>query len=188
MEIETAHIIVGAAKNQALPRFDAIFTYKILGLGSDPDKAFRQLSRNDFNEYQVGVQFEWPIGSRAGRAKIKQSKLRYEQAIASRKAQIEQIILEVNNAVRAMDTTQDAIYPAQEATVAAEKNVQATKERAERKSPAELETELAGQQNLAQARQTFLQALVAYNVAVADLERSKGTLLPYNNVVLEEKD
>ena len=71
---------------------------------------------------------------------------------------------------------------------AAERNVQATKERAERKSPTELQTELAGQENLAQARRTLLEALIAYNIAIADLERAKGTLLHYNNVVLDEED
>ncbi|MBN1343825.1 MAG: TolC family protein [Phycisphaerae bacterium] len=188
LEIETARIIIGTAKNQVLPKFDAIFTYKITGLGPDWDRAFRQAADNDFNEYQVGVQFEWPIGSRKSRAALKQAKLRYEQTIAARKAQIEQIILDVNSAVRTLNTAQDAIYPAMDATDAAEKNVQATKERAERKSPSELQTELAGQENLAQARRTFLQALIAYNVAIAELERAKGLLLHYNNVVLEEKD
>ncbi len=188
LEIESAHIAVGTAKNQVLPKFDAVFTYKVTGLGANPDRAFDQLTQNRFHEYQVGVQFEWPIGSRAARAKLKQAKLRYQQAIAARKAQIAQILLDVNNAVRTLNSAQEAIHPAQTATKAAEKNVQATKERAERKSPAELETELNGQQNLAQARRTFLEALVGYNIAISELERAKGTLLHYNNVILEEED
>jgi outer membrane protein TolC len=186
LEIAIANITVGTAKNQTLPKFDAIFTYKILGLGRDPDRAFDQLTQNDFHEYQVGVQFEWPIGSRAARARLTQARLRYQQAITAKKAQIEQVILDVNNAVRTLNTAQEAVYPAMDATEAAEKNVQATKERAERKSPSALETELAGQENLAQARRTLLDALIAYNVAIADLERAKGTLLQYNNVVIEE--
>lgn len=188
LETETARIVVGTAKNQVLPKLDVIFTYKVTGLGSDPDRAFDQLSQNDFNEYQVGMQFEWPIGSRASRAVLKQAKLRYQQAIMARKAQIEQVILDVNNAVRALNTAQEAIIPAKEATEAAEKNVQATKERAERKSPAELQTELTGQDNLAAARRTLLDALIVYNVAIADLERAKGTLLLYNNVIIDEED
>ena len=188
LEIEIAHISVGAAKNQTLPKFDAIFTYKVTGLGADPDLAFDQLSQNDFHEYQVGVQFEWPIGNRAARAVLKQAKLRYQQAIAGRKAQIEQVILDVNNAYRNLETAHQAIYPALGATEASERNVQATKERAERKSPSELQTELSGQEQLAAARRTLLEALIAYNIAIADLERAKGTLLPYNNVNLAEED
>ncbi len=188
LEIETARLVVGTAKNQVLPKFDAVFTYKVLGLGDDPDRAFSQMSENDFNEYQVGVQFEWPIGSRKARASLKQAKLRYEQSIAARKGQIEQIILEVNKAVRQLLTSQEAIVPAVDATIAAEENVRATKERAERKSPAELQTELNGQESLAQARRTLLQALIKYNLAVADLERSKGRLLTYNNIFIAEPD
>jgi outer membrane protein len=187
-QIENARIIVGTAKNQVLPKFDAVFTYKVLGLGGNESSAFEQTVDNRFNEYDVGVQFEWPIGSRKARAALKQAKLRYEQAIASRKAQIEQIILDVNKAVRALGTAWDAIIPARDATLASEENVRATKERAERKSPAELQTELTGQEQLAQARRTLLDALVRYNIAIAGLERSKDTLLRYDNVVIAEPE
>jgi outer membrane protein len=186
LEIDTARIIVGTAKNQALPKFDAIFQYKVNGLGPDLQPAFEQMWDGNYIDYQVGVQFEWPIGNRKARAQIKQAKLRYEQAIAGRKAQIEKIILEVNTAVRQLQTAQEAIKPALSATLAAEENVRATKERAERKSPSELQTELSGQENLAQARRTLLGALIRYNIAIASLERAKGRLLPYNNVMIAE--
>jgi len=187
LEIESARIVVATAKNQALPRLDALFTYKPTGLGSDPDRAFDQLSQNDFHEYQVGLQFEWPLGNRAARAQVKQAKLRYRQAVMGRKAQIEQVLFDVNSAIRNLETAQEAIYPARDATLASEKNVQATKERAERKSPSELQTELSGQINLAEARRTLLEALIIYNISIAELERAKGTLLHYNNVVAEEQ-
>lgn len=187
LQIEAARIVVSTAKNQVLPKLDVIFSYKWLGLGGNPHAAFSQLSENDFEEYTVGLQFEWPIGSRAARSQLRQAKLRYQQSIMARKGQIEQIILDVNNAVRALDTAWKAIVPAMIATEAAEDNVQAIKARAERKSPSELETELSGQSSLATARQTFLEALIAYNIAIAELERAKGTLLKYNNVILEEE-
>jgi len=104
-----------------------------------------------------------------------------------RKAQIEQVLFDVNSAIRNLETAQEAIYPARDATLASEKNVQATKERAERKSPSELQTELSGQINLAEARRTLLEALIIYNISIAELERAKGTLLHYNNVVAEEQ-
>jgi len=186
LEIEVARIYVGQAKNQVLPKFDAVFSYKINGLDGDPDAAFGQMTENRYEDYQVGVQFEWPVGSRKSRALLKQAKLRYQQAITGRMAQIEKISLDVNKAVRELETAWDAIDPARTATLAAEENVRATKERAERKSPAELQTELSGQEQLAQARRTLLSALIRYNFAIADLERAKGRLLPYNNVVIAE--
>jgi len=186
LEIEVARIYVGQAKNQVLPKFDAVFSYKINGLDGAPDAAFGQMTENRYEDYQVGVQFEWPVGSRKSRALLKQAKLRYQQAITGRMAQIEKIILDVNKAVRELETAWDAIDPARTATLAAEENVRATKERAERKSPAELQTELSGQEQLAQARRTLLSALIRYNFAIADLERAKGRLLPYNNVVIAE--
>ena len=188
LKIEEAALLVGTAKNQTLPKFDAVFVYKVLGLENDPDGAFDQLTENDFHEYQVGVQFEWPIGNRAARAKLRQAKLSYQAAIEAKRGVIEQVLWEVNSALRGIRWHHQAIYPAVDATIAAEENVRATKERAERKSPPELQTELNGQQQLAQARARLLEEVVSYNVAITDLENAKGTLLLYNNVIVSEPE
>ena len=58
--------------------------------------------------------------------------------------------------------------------------------REQAKSAEQINTELGAQSNLAVARQNLLQSLVDYNRAIVELERVKGTLLLYDNVVLEE--
>jgi hypothetical protein len=58
--------------------------------------------------------------------------------------------------------------------------------RAERKDYNTLSNELGARQSLANARHAMLAAMVDYNVAIVDLERAKGTLLNYNNVVIPD--
>ena len=46
---------------------------------------------------------------------------------------------------------------------------------------------LAGGGSLGAVEVGMLQVLVDYNLAIVDLERSKGTLLRYNNVVISSE-
>ena len=50
-----------------------------------------------------------------------------------------------------------------------------------------IERKLTRQQELAQAEQAEADSVAAYNIAIADLEKKKGTLLRYNNIVMDKK-
>ena len=60
--------------------------------------------------------------------------------------------------------------------------------RAERKDINTLTTELNARQSLAAARRAMLGSMVNYNIAIADLERAKGTLLQFHNVIIPEME
>ena len=53
-------------------------------------------------------------------------------------------------------------------------------------TPEFVDRKLNLQANLANARSDAAQAVSAYNIALARLEAAKGTLLRYNNVIMEE--
>ena len=50
-----------------------------------------------------------------------------------------------------------------------------------------IERKLQRQQELANAEQAEAEAAAQYNIALSTLERRKGTLLRYNNVILDER-
>ena len=54
-------------------------------------------------------------------------------------------------------------------------------------TPQFVDQKLRQQEQLAQAASAEAQAIANYNIAIANLERAKGTLLRYNNVVLQEQ-
>ena len=60
-------------------------------------------------------------------------------------------------------------------------------EQLERLSAETLDVQLNRQQQLAAARISENQALAEYNIALEQLERAKGTLLRYNNIILQEE-
>jgi outer membrane protein len=186
--IEEAQLQIGVAKNQALPKLDLTFRYVIDGLGSNPDRAFSQLSENDFNEYLLQLQFEWPIGNRGPEAALRRARLQQAQSIATHRDQIEGVINDVNTAIRDLQTNYDQIGPSLRAALASQEQLEATTARLERLDPPALEVLLNAQEALATARQSLIQVVANYNIALINLERQKGTLLEYNNIVVRGVD
>jgi outer membrane protein TolC len=184
LQIQQAQIAIGVAKNQALPKLDLTFRYVVDGLGANWDRSFSQLSENDFNEYLLQLQFEWPIGARSGEAVIRQARLQQAQAIASHRGQIEQVILETQNAIRDIYTAYDQIGPNMRSALAAADQLYATQARMQRLDLPNLQVELDAHELLASSRQSLLQSVSDYNISLINLERRKGTLLTFNNIVL----
>lgn len=184
LAIEKAQIAVGVAKNQALPKLDLLFRYVVDGLGTNADRAFSQLSENDFHEYVLGLQFEWPIGNRGPEAVVRQTRLQQAQALAAYRDVIENAIMEIQQAIRGIQTESDQIGPSYRYVMSSEDWVDATKAREERRDPPTLQIELDSFEALSASRRLLLDTLVRYNLAITNLERQKGTLLDYNNIVV----
>ena len=188
LQVKNAHIALGVARNQALPRFDVTFRTTFNGLGSNPDDAWDKLNAADFIEYLVMLELEWPIGNRGPRAAVRRARLEQSQALVGLKRVTEQIILSVNLAVRDLQTSFNEIMPSIQQAQASAEFIRMLELRKETMDANTLNTIFGSQESLAAARARLLQALVGYNIAIVSLERSKGTLLKYNNVVLAEAD
>lgn len=184
LQIAKAKIGVGRAVNAALPRVDLTFRVTHTGLSGTADRSFDELSRRKYIEYFVGVELEVPIGNRGPRAAHRRAELLHSQAVAGLRRAFEDVILDVNLATRRLDTAFDAIGPSFESAEARDREVESIQARAERKDHNTLINELGAQQRLANIRRSMLNAMVEYNIAIVDLERAKGTLLEYNNVIV----
>jgi outer membrane protein TolC len=188
LRIDNARILVGVAKNGVLPRLDLTFRYTVDGLGESADDSFDEVTKNDFHEYFVGIQFEIPVGNRAARAAWRRAELQWAQSIAGLKAVLERVILEANVAVRELNTAYNQIEPNYQSAIANQDQVQSIILRAERRDFPQLSQELSAHQSLAASRSNLLNSMVDYNIAIITLERTKGTLLEYNNVFLPEDE
>lgn len=184
LQVKRATVAVGQAKNQVLPKLDTTFRYTVDGMGPSAHDAFSEVSKNDFHEYFISVEFEIPFGNRAARARERQARLRHAQAIANLEGTFEGVILDVNLAVRNVQVSFDQILPNFESVEASEDQVEAIKARAESRNFVQLNQELNALQALAAARRELMVALVDYTMAIIKLEQVKGTLPEYNNVIL----
>jgi len=177
-------IDIDRERNAELPRFDLTFSATYDGLASNADRSFDKMTAGNFIEYFVGVVLETPIGNRGPRARRREAELKYAQEKVKLQKQIEDVIREVNLAVRGLETSYDLIAPTFESAEARESEVRSIVAREERKDFNTLINELSARQRLVGIRRSMLDVMVDYNVAIINLERAKGTLLEYNNVVL----
>ena len=185
--VDSTRIQLGIAKNQALPQLNAVWRMTLNGVGDNADRAFDKETGGNFIDQYVGIEFLWNFGERAERAGIRIAALQQSQAVARYKKALDDVITDCRAALRNLETSFSQLSPSYEAVVAASENLRSLQERQERKSPAELDAVFNSQQSLSTARQSLLQAVVGYNQGIVDVERSKGTLLGFNNVVLAEQ-
>lgn len=184
LAVRQARVRVGQAKNGVLPQFDVTFRYTVDGLGESGHDAFSELTKNNFQEYFIQVEFEIPVGNRAARARQVQARLRHAQAIAVLKQTYEGVILDVNVRLRQLRADYDQLGPNFESAEANEDQVDAIVARAESRNFVQLNQELNALTALATSRRDLIRSLIEYNMSIIELERAKGTLPEYNNIIL----
>lgn len=185
LRIKNARIGLVQAKSGTLPRLDLVLGTTYSGIGGNADMSFDGMTTARNIDYQVQVELEVPIGNRGPRAVHARSKLLHDQAVSQMKSQIENVILEVNTAVRNLQTVLEQIEPSFESVVATEQEVRSIVARAERKDINTLTTELNARERLAANRRALLNSLIGAMNAHTELEKVKGTLLDYNQIVVE---
>lgn len=189
LRTNNATITLGAAKNNLLPQLNFVGSVNPNGLGNGVDTAIS--SQAEFNNisYAAGLQFEIPIGNREARAIYRRSMLQRLQSIQQYKSLVNQVAEDVRLRAREVETSWTELINFRNARFAQEqalKAIQAQEDAAEPLTPFFVRNKLDTQARLAESENAEVQALTAYNVAISQLERAKGTLLKYNNISLEE--
>ncbi len=189
LRIDSAGTRVKVAKNNLLPSLNLIGSLGAQGLGKDFSNAVD--TQDDFNHinYKVGLELEVPIGNRAPRAAYQRELLLRQQEIDRYRDLIEQVSLDVRTAVREVQTTWDEMVTTRQARFATADSLRAIQLREENNEPLTptfVQLKLDTQERLANAWRAEVEAVGNYNVAIANLERVKGTLLKYDNVIMAE--
>ncbi len=187
LEIEKTRISTMRAKNETLPQLDLSFQYDVQGLKGTADASWDRMATHRFRSYTLRATFSYPIGNRRARSAWLRSRSLEHQALVALNRMTDTIVQEVNGAIRALLVGSANIEPQWKAAWAAERNLRALQARSQRIDPTYLETELSTIEQLANARNTLLQVVTNYNLAVVQLEKAKGTLLEYNNVVVTDE-
>lgn len=189
LRVDSATTIVGVARNNLLPQLNLIGSIGVQGANGNYSGALRNEADFDYLSYSVGVQLEVPLGNRAARAAYQRSLLQRQQAIDSYAGVVSQVVLDVKTALREVRTSWEEMRATRQARFAAADSLLAIQQREDANEPLTptfVQLKLDTQASLASAEQAESQAIVNYNVAIAALERAKGTLLNYNNVAMQE--
>ena len=187
-----------AAKNQLLPRLDAIGRYRWLGAGDnligtrngippflDDSNAFESLTGGDFQEWELGLQASIPLGFRRGLSTVRH----HELLLARERAVLQDMELSVSHqlaeAIRDLDLNYGVTQTNFNRRAAAEDEVKAVAASHE-VGRVTLDLLLQAQQRRAEAESSFYRSLVDYNRAIMRVHWRKGSLLEYNGIYLQE--
>ena len=192
----TRRVTYQYARNQVLPQVDASAGYGVSGAAGTLVEngvtlqdtryydALKQVFRNDFPGWNVGLTIGVPIFNTTARAEARRAKLDLQQSQVIEAQTRQTIEVEVRSTVRAIDTAAKEIAASKTAREAAEKNLDAERKRYENGMATNFEV-LQIQQQLSDARASELQAQVAYAKAVAAYHRAVGDLLDVRNITVD---
>ena len=189
LRMDSANVATKVAKNNLLPQLNVVGSVGVEGLGPEWQDAADNQFTGDHVSWSAGLQFELPFGNRAARAIWKRTLLQRQQAIAQYQALIDKTTLEVKQSLRDVETSWEEIYATRKARFAAADALRAIEQReggGEALTYSFVDLKLTTQQRYAEAQSAEVQSISNYNRALARLEFAKGTLLRYNNIVMEE--
>ena len=180
LAIEVANINVDVAQHQRLPQLNVVASTALQGLDDSPGDAHDRLFTSDYFGWSAGLVLEYPLGNRLREAQLRGSKFERLKAITSLQNFSDQVAVLVNERIRQVDSTYQQWQIQQIATVAAAAQLKAlddTEEIRGKLTPEFLLVKLQAQEDLARAEQAEQQAIVDYNIALAELAQATGTVL-----------
>ena len=200
-QIQRRELELIASRNFLLPQLDFVGLYRFRGFGqrlldSDRrnrarfDNAFRELTTGDFQEWQLGMEYRFPIGYRQGHAAVRNAQLQLARERAVLDAQEREVAHELATSVSEVERAHAVAKTNFNRRLAAYQRLAALKPLYDN-AVGEEKTRIAGQlidaqSTLSDAETDYFQSLVYYILALKDVHFSKGSLLDYNEVVLSE--
>lgn len=187
ISIDNTSIRQQVADNARLPRLDMRLQARFSGLADSVGDAFNEVAQREFIDYLVGFQFEQSLGNRQAEALMRQRRLERQQATIAYRNAVQQVILEVKRALRAVVTNYELIEQTRLSRLAETENLRSfevEKEIIRGYDVNSLDLEFRRQEALAQAERDELEALVTYQTALAQLYAAMGTALERNGIEL----
>jgi outer membrane protein TolC len=189
IRINSAEVAANVARYELLPKLDFVGSTQLQGLSTNfGDAAGDQFSAGHVG-FSIGLQLEIPIGNREARAIYQRAILQRQQAIEDYRRLTAQISQDVETAARAVNTQWESLQDARAARFEIEDVLTGLNQLLAggvALTPERIRLTLDIQERLAEFQRQEVLALAQYNIAIAQLEKAKGTLLRYNNIVLEE--
>jgi outer membrane protein len=188
LSIDDASIREIVADNGRLPQLDLAAQMAWFGQSSGFGDSYERLGDAQFIEYVVGLQFSQPIGNRAAEAAFRQARLRRSAAVLGYRTALQDTILAVRIALQDVVAGWQLISQTRSFRIAQAENLRAllVLERTRASlTPEFLNLKFQRQNGLALAQLEEVNALVEYNVAIANLHRAMGVGLAMNRITLQ---
>ncbi len=191
LQISDAHIRQRVADNAKLPQLNLTTTIRANGVDGNGDAAYSRVFAGSFVDYIVELAYEMPIGNRSANALTIQRRLERNASLANYHNNVQQVELEVIQALRSVINSFELVATAHEHQVAAANNLRTfeVKEKTTAElNPSFLDQKMQSQQRLAESEIDEVRVQTEYLVNISRLYASMGTLLEKHNIPLNVHD
>ncbi|HZF01367.1 MAG TPA: TolC family protein [Methylomirabilota bacterium] len=186
LNVEQQGIQLKFYRNQLFPELDLIGTYGFNGTGTEFSDAFGQIHEANRPFYTYGAQLSMPLGNFGPRNRLKTSKATLQQVLLQLKQFEQNVMVEIDNAVKNAQSKYQSVEATKQARIYAEAALDAEQKKyAVGKSTTF--TVLQLQNNLTAARSQEIRALADYNEALANLAAQEGSTLEKNGIDIAAK-
>jgi outer membrane protein TolC len=191
-QIKAGSIRLNMSRHEMLPILDLITEAYVAGLEGDGSigKAWEEQFHTGTPSYSIGLNYEVPLGNRAANARNTRRGLELRQLKHQYQTTLETVKLEVEVAVREVDSSSQEMFAKAEAMQARAAQLDSMTKRWQQ-LPGEdvtaslaLENLLTAQERLAEAEFEYLQSELTYNLSLMNIKRASGTLLRSEGIVI----
>ncbi|NIQ93988.1 MAG: TolC family protein [Desulfuromonadales bacterium] len=173
------------AQNQARPDLDLSARYGHAGLEREYGDSLDELAEDDLRRWEVGLTFSYPIGNRTAHYASRRAEILKQAGKARTRQQENEVRREVRAAIRLLEVSAEKIEVGRLATKLAEEELRTLFKRREVGLATTREV-LEGEEDLAEAKSLYSDALAEYNVAVTEYYRVTGQLLEQEGIVFRK--
>lgn len=184
LNLEKQKITVAYQRNQTLPRLDLVASLDLIGVDGSFSRSLANAFGGDGTTWDVGAIFSLPIPNRTARGALSAAKLTAAQQLINLKRLEQDIIANVDKAVRSINTARARIEATRESSVLALENLDAGEQKLRTGTSTTFEV-LELQDDLRTAQLAEARARADYNEAIAELDRQTGTTIERNNIILQ---
>lgn len=181
-----------ANRNFLKPQLDLIGRYRFRGFGDrllDDDSvsnATSSLLTGDYQEWQVGVEYQSPVGFRRAHAAVRNSQIALKREVNVLLEQQRYVHFGLSNTFNELKRAFDNMKLQEQRVDAIVRQLNALETKAANGDNPALDVRLETHRRLLDARLRFHQAQIEYALAIRNVHYEKGTLPAYCNVVLTE--
>jgi outer membrane protein len=174
--VERQNIVLRYNKNQLLPSLNLQLTYGHNGIGQTLPTGFEGIRTGAGQNYSYGLVLTIPFSNKIAKNNLRSSRLEKERLLLSLKQVEQQIIVEIDNAVKAARTAYSRVDATRQSRLYAEAALEAEEKKlANGKSTSFFVLQL--QRDLTTARLSELRSLADFNRALSNLRLSEGSTL-----------
>ncbi len=203
LQLRAATIREKMQRNELLPELNLVLQGSLGGLsGGDFGNAYGKQYNTGGPGYGAGIVFSFPLENNIARARLERRRLELRQQLDQLKTTIDTVLLEVKISAREVATAHRETQAKYSAVKAFTSDVDSLLARRalQTASPAPgaddasqtafyLNNLLDSQDRRSNAEEEFIRSAANYQIAIVNLERSKGRLLNYKDItVVRDKD